>query len=122
MTMGGGIESGSDAKKTRETNTDKSSSTRKTKLNIDEEGIQKIIDDMLSGNDGLAAIFGGEQTAGIFDSSVAAQAAGDLASKIAGELAKITAEQVISEESVGGSQRVEKERSDNIATNFSGSF
>ncbi|MEY8217467.1 MAG: hypothetical protein RPT13_03900 [SAR324 cluster bacterium] len=67
--------------------------TQRQKLNIDEAGVQKIIEDVLGGAEGLASIFGGEQTAGIFNSSVSAQAAGDLASKLAGEIAKLTAEQ-----------------------------
>lgn len=62
------------------------------KLNIEQEALDKIISDVLSGPEGLASIFAGEQTAGIFDSSVAAQAAGDLASKLVGEIAKLTAE------------------------------
>lgn len=62
------------------------------KLNLDTAAIQKIIEDVLGGAEGISAIFGGEQTAGIFDSSVAAQAAGNLASKLVGELAKLTAE------------------------------
>ncbi len=62
-------------------------------LDISQEAIEKIISDVLGGAGGLAEIFQGEQTAGIFDSSVAAQAAGDLAAKLAGEIARITAEE-----------------------------
>ena len=61
---------------------------------IDQEGIDKIIADVLGGADGLAAIFAGEQNAGIFNSSTSAQAAGDLATKLAGEIAKLTASNV----------------------------
>lgn len=63
-------------------------------LQIDEAGIQKIIADVLGGADGLASIFAGEQTAGVFNSSVSAQAAGDLATRLAGEIAKLTAKRV----------------------------
>lgn len=59
-------------------------------LKLDQAAIAKIIEDVLGGTEGLASIFGGEQTAGIFDSSVAAQAAGDLTSKLVGEIAKLT--------------------------------
>lgn len=59
-------------------------------LVLDQAAIEKIIADVLGGPQGLASIFGGEQTAGVFDSSVAAQAAGDLASSLVGELAKLT--------------------------------
>lgn len=69
------------------------------KLNIGEEAVNKIIYDILSGPEGLAAIFQGEQAAGIFNSSAAAQAAGDLTSKLAGEIAKLTAERVTVQDS-----------------------
>lgn len=65
---------------------------------IDQEGIDKIIADVLGGADGLAAIFAGEQSAGIFNSSVSAQAAGDLATKLAGEIAKLTAKKTTDSE------------------------
>lgn len=67
------------------------------RLDISDEAIDKIVSDILSGPEGLASIFGGEQVAGIFDSSVAAQAAGDLTSKIVGEIAKLRAERVQTE-------------------------
>lgn len=63
-------------------------------LQLDEAGLQKIIQDVLGGAEGLASIFQGQKTAGIFDSSVSAQAAGDLASKLVGEIAKITGKKV----------------------------
>ena len=69
----------------------KGTSTTTQQLELDQEGIDKIIADVLGGADGLASIFAGEQSAGIFNSSVSAQAAGDLATKLAGEIAKITA-------------------------------
>tara|TARA_R110002167_G_scaffold366375_1_gene595573 strand:+ start:32981 stop:33448 length:468 start_codon:yes stop_codon:yes gene_type:complete len=65
---------------------------------IDQEGIDKIIADVLGGADGLASIFAGEQSAGIYNSSTSAQAAGDLATKLAGEIAKITASNVTDSE------------------------
>ena len=65
---------------------------------IDQEGIDKIIADVLGGADGLASIFAGEQNAGIFNSSTSAQAAGDLATKLAGEIAKLTASNVTDSE------------------------
>lgn len=75
-----------------------SSLTQSSQTILDDEAIQQLIADVLGGADGLASIFAGEQVAGIFDSSVAAQAAGDLASKLVGELAKLTAETVTSQE------------------------
>lgn len=59
-------------------------------LILEREAIAKIIEDVLGGAQGLGSIFGEEQVAGIFDSSVAAQAAGDITSKLVGELARLT--------------------------------
>jgi hypothetical protein len=72
------------------TTTNKGTTTQR--VNISDEAIEKIIADVLGGADGLAEIFSGEQTTGIYNSSVAAQAAGDLASKLVGEIAKLRAE------------------------------
>lgn len=71
---------------------------RKERLDISDEAVDKIIADVLGGVGGLAEIFQGEQTAGIFDSSVTAQAAGDLTSKLAGEIAKLRAVKITEEE------------------------
>lgn len=64
------------------------------RYNLDQNAIDKMIQDVLGGADGLASIFSGEKNAGIFDSSVAAQAAGNLAANLVGELAKLTSERV----------------------------
>ena len=64
------------------------------RLEISDEAIDKIVSDILSGPEGLASIFAGEQAAGVFNTSVAAQAAGDLTAKITGEIAKLRAERV----------------------------
>lgn len=83
---------GASRKTTKESATKKTTGTvtQREQLKLDEEAVQKIIEDVLSGPQGLASIFQGEQTAGIFDSSVAAQAAGDLAANLVGEIAKLT--------------------------------
>jgi len=65
----------------------------RTKTVLDQAAIDQIIRDTLSGPSGLADIFGGEQNVGLYDSSVSAQAAGDLAAKLVGNLALITSEQ-----------------------------
>ena len=72
----------------------KSTTTGKTtqKLNLDQDAIMKIIADVLGGADGLVSIFAGEQSAGLYNASSSAQAAGDLASKLVGEIARLTAE------------------------------
>lgn len=63
-------------------------------LQIEDAAVQKIIRDVLSGPDGLAAIFAGEQDSGLYNSSSANQAAGDLAAKLVGEIAKLKAKKV----------------------------
>jgi hypothetical protein len=72
--------------------------SKRERLEISDEAVDKIIGDVLGGADGLASIFAGEQNAGVFDSSVAAQAAGDLAANLVGEIAKLKAEKVTEEE------------------------
>ena len=65
------------------------------RLVISDEAIQQIIQDMLSETDGgLAAIFAGEKSSGLYNSSVAAEEAGDLAAKILGEVGKLRAREV----------------------------
>jgi len=89
----------------------KGGSTSK-QLRIDQLGMEKIMQDVLGGEQGLASIFAGEQSAGIFNSSVAAQASGDLIANLVGELAKLTAEEVTSygeRSSEGGTASKQKE-------------
>ena len=71
--------------------TGKVTTTQTEGLNISQEGIDKLIRDVLAQSGGLADVFSTENVAGIFDSSVAAQAAGDIATQLVGELAKLTA-------------------------------
>lgn len=66
----------------------------RSKLEIEDEAIAKIVSDLFSGREGLASIFAGESNAGIFDSSVANLAAGDLVAQIVGEISKLRAERV----------------------------
>ena len=74
--------------------TEKTDVTQIEKLNIDEEGLLRLIDKSLEGIGGLASIFGGEAGAGLFGSSSAKLQTEDLLAKIAGELALITGEKV----------------------------
>lgn len=99
--------SGSGSSSTTSEGVTKSSTRGKQteQLELDELAVQKIIQDVLSGSGGLAEIFGGEQVAGIFDSSVTAQASGDLAAKLVGELTKLTAKRS-TDSSQSGTQRV----------------
>lgn len=66
--------------------------TRGRKVN--QEGIVKMIDDILQSNSGLASIFGLEQGVGLNNSSVATDETTKLLSAIAGELGKLTATEV----------------------------
>lgn len=85
-------------------------------LQIDDIAVQKIIQDVLGGADGLASIFAGEQNAGVFNSSVSAQAAGDLATRLAGEIAKLTAKRVTTKDEEELQQKRTRQRESSIAT------
>lgn len=64
-------------------------------LEVDKEGILSFINDILSGNQGLAQIFSAEGGAGLYGSSGAKQGTEDLLAKIAGEIAKVTGKETI---------------------------
>lgn len=87
------------------------------RLEISDEAIDKIVRDILAGPEGLASIFGGEQVAGIFDSSVAAQAAGDLTAKITGEIAKLRAERVQTENRTQTQTQIVEQEKDTLIKN-----
>lgn len=76
------------------TSTQESLTSGTEQLILDPAAITRIIEEVLSGPEGLASIFAGENIAGIFNSTVAAQAAGNLTAKLVGELAKLTGETV----------------------------
>lgn len=76
-------------------NTDtKTDGTQVTKKNISQEGIDKIIYDIMSSDSGLAALSSGENGSGGFGSSTKGLMAQDLMVKLAGEIANVTAETV----------------------------
>ena len=68
--------------------------TRRQKLNLSQEGMNKMIYDILSSDQGLAALATGEGNSGGFGSTTRSLLAQDLVVKIAGELGKLTAETV----------------------------
>lgn len=72
--------------------------TTVSQLEITQEGIDKIVEDILGSSQGLAAIFSGEQSSGLYNSSTAAGEAGDLSAKVVGEIAKLTGRQVTRQE------------------------
>jgi len=80
------------------TGTSTTTGSTREKLNISDEAVKKIIADVLGGAGGLAEIFAGEQSAGLYNASSSAQAAGDLAAKLVGEIAALTAEKETSQE------------------------
>jgi len=86
------------------------SGEKRRRLELDPAAITRIIEEVLSGPEGLASIFAGEQTAGIFNSSVAAQAAGNLTAKLVGELAKLTAEEITTQEQEQTSRTIQEQR------------
>lgn len=91
MSIGGSSSASTTGKNESETQEESREGSRTEQLILDQAGIDKIIQDVLSqAGSGIKDIFAGEQTAGIFNSTVAAQAAGDLAANLAGEIAKIT--------------------------------
>ncbi len=66
--------------------------TTKTKKNISQEGIDKLIYDVLSSDRGLASLAAGENVSGGYGSSTKRMMSQDLITKLVGELANITAE------------------------------
>jgi hypothetical protein len=63
-----------------------------TKKNLSQEGFNKIVYDILSSDSGLAGLASGENASGGFGSSAKTLLAQDLVTKLAGELANVTAE------------------------------
>lgn len=122
MSIGGKAKAETVGRRETETEEEKRTGVRREKLVLEQAAIEKIIADVLGGTEGLASIFAGEQTAGVFGSSVAAQAAGDLAANLVGELAKITGERVITEESEAERQRRAKSRQTTFGIETSGKF
>ncbi len=94
--IGGGVTKGSTTKtgSSRVKSFQREQGLVTEQLILEPLAIQQIIRDVLGGADGLAAIFAGEQNAGIFNSSVAANEAGALAARLAGEIAKLTGKTV----------------------------
>lgn len=74
--------------------TEQTEGTTRETFKVDEAGVLKYIEDILSGTGGLADIFAAEGEAGIYESSVAKSGTEDLLTKIAGEIAKLTGTKV----------------------------
>jgi len=86
-------------------------------LVLEEEAIDKIMKDILGQADGgIADILSQENISGIFDTSVAAQASGDLVSKLTGEIAKLTGKQVTATTEKSTKKVTEDEVTDSMAS------
>lgn len=111
MSIGGKTEGESSRSKTHEEEQKAKDSREVTQLELTQEGIDKIVADVLGGANGLAAIFAGEQGTGLYNSSVAANEAGDLSAKLVGEIARLTGRQVSTteEDEVSGRQSYTRE-------------
>ena len=57
---------------------------------VDQAAIDKVVEDILAGDSGLAKLFSEENEVGIYNSTVAKQGSQDLIAAIAGEVAKLT--------------------------------
>lgn len=101
MSLSGGFGLNRSKSKKRERSKFERKGVQKERLDISQEGMDKIIQDVLGQAGGLASIFAGEQATGLYDSTVANQAAGDLAARVAGELAKLTAERIVTTKEKG---------------------
>lgn len=81
------------------------SGTRTTKKNISQEAIDKILYDVFSSDQGLAALANAENASGGYKSSSKTLLAQDLIAKVTGEIANLTAETV---ETTSGSTKEKK--------------
>lgn len=121
MSMGASSEGESKRSKTHEEEQRAKDSTSTSQLILTQEGIDKIVQDVLGGANGLAEIFAGEQNSGLYNSSTAAAESGDLSAKLVGEIAKLTGKQVNVTEEDETANRHSYTRDDkiNIKTNMS---
>lgn len=90
MDFGGSAGAEREDKKKTESQDTTTSGIRTQQTELDQKAIEKIISDVLGSESGLAGIFGGEQGIGVYNSTAAAQASGDLVTNLVGELAKLT--------------------------------
>ncbi len=65
------------------------SGTQTTKTIIDQTAVDKIIKDVLGGDQGLSSLASGENVSGLSGTSVKSMLASDMVSKIVGEIAKL---------------------------------
>ena len=122
MSFGGSTSGTSEREKTDINTKENKTGTKTSQLQLDDDAINKMIEDALGSADGLSAIFGGEQSTGLYNSTVANQAAGDLTAKLIGELAKITGKTVETEDTDLTTKSHSYTRGDSFTLGTSGSF
>lgn len=90
------------------TTTGSASGTTKQRLDLSPEGYNKIIQDILAADGGLASLATGENLSGGYGTSVKAQLAQDMVLNIAGEMAKLTAPTISETQSTSKSKTKKK--------------
>lgn len=120
FSLGGSAEKGQSSSSGSESSV--ISGTKTTKKNLDKDAIEYMLNEALGGNQGLSAIFKGEQNAGVYNSSVAAEASGDLVTKIIGELAALTAEEVVTTDGTTDTVFSERGKSSKAGAKFGFEF
>lgn len=98
MNLGGSTSAEREDKKKTENSDTSTSGIRTQQTVLDQKAVEKIISDVLGSESGLAGIFGGEQGIGVYNSTAAAQASGDLVTNLVGELAKLTSKTITTDE------------------------
>lgn len=114
----GGAKKGSEKTKTKQSKETDMLTTEK--LNIEQSAVDKILEDVLGSSQGLAEIFSAEQGIGLFNSTTSAEQAGDLVSKVVGEIAKLTAERQVTKkgtEDLEGTSRTDESKRE-VSSNF----
>ena len=86
-----GTQQGSTSQTGSTAQTGSNTSTQTTRSDITAEGINKMLQDILSGDQGIAQIAMGERSAGAYNSTSRQFLTNDLLSRTAGELAKLQA-------------------------------
>jgi len=105
-----GLFGGATSSSGNSTVTSDASGKRESQLQLSQEAINKLIQDVLGADGGIADIFSNEKALGLYDTTTAQKQSGELMAAIVGELAKLTGKQVTSEES-GGTQKQESSTS-----------
>jgi len=78
----------------QEQTTRQSGSTRTSGLDISQQGIDKVIQDILESTQGLSAVSSGQRGAGLYNSTTNQQLTNDLLTRTGGEAAKLSAKEV----------------------------